>query len=172
MMSVLGRRMLTDLRLSLRALAKARAFAFIAVLTLAIGIGSTTAIYSALRALVIQPFHYPAAHQLVHVWSGDWWSLSPADSIDLRAQTSSFSGVGVYRREAVNIGRENARASMAVRGASGVLHAFAVHPVLGRFLESNDETTGASPVVVLSYSLWHQLFGGDPQAINRTLRVD
>lgn len=164
--------MLTNLRLSLRSLAKSRGFAFIAVLTLAVGIGSTTAIYSALHALVIQPFHYPVADQLVHVWSGDSWSLSPADSTDLRAQASSFSAFGVYHPESVNIGREHAQASIAVRGTSDVLRAFAVQPALGRFFEPTDEAAGAPPVVILSYTLWQQLFAGDPHVINRTLHVD
>src|SRR3954470_14752673 len=99
--------MFSDLRLSLRALAKARGFAFIAVLTLAVGIGATTAIFSALRALAISPFNYPAADQLVHVWSGDNWSLSPADFFDVRAQSKSFSAFGVYQPGSVNVGREN-----------------------------------------------------------------
>ena len=73
--------MLSNLRLSLRTLAQSRGFAFIAVLTLAVGIGASTAIFSALQALVIKPYSYPAADRLVHVWSGDGWSLSPADSL-------------------------------------------------------------------------------------------
>ena len=164
--------MLTHLRLSMRALAQARGFTLIAVLTLAVGIGSTTAIYSALRALVIQPFHYPAADQLVHVWSGDGWPLSPADSIDVRAQTSSFSAFGIYQPQSVNVGRENAQALMAIRATSDVLRAFAVQPLLGRGLEPGDEATGAAPVVVISYRLWQQSFAGDPHALTRTLHVD
>jgi len=164
--------MLTNLRLSLRSLAKARGFAFIAILTLAVGIGSTTAIFSALSALVIQPFHYPNASQLVHVWSGDGWSLSPADSTDLRAQASSFSAFGIYQPQSVNIGRENAQASKAVRATSDVLRAFAVQPALGRFFDPTDESNGAAPVVIISHTLWKQLFAGDPHAINRTLHVD
>src|SRR4051812_14682864 len=100
--------MLSHLRLSLRTLAHSRGFAFIAVLTLAVGIGATTAIFSALQALVIAPFHYPAADQLVQVWSGNSWSLSPADSIDLRADTKSYSAFGVYRPDTVNVGAEQA----------------------------------------------------------------
>ena len=72
--------MLSDLRLSFRGLAKARGFALTAVLTLGVGIGATTAIFSALRALVISPFHYPREDQLVHVWSGEGWPLSAASS--------------------------------------------------------------------------------------------
>src|SRR6187399_1101382 len=106
--------MLSNLRLSLRTLAQSRGFAFIAILTLAVGIGSTTAIFSALRALVISPFHYPAPERLVHVWSGDGWSLSGPDFIDLKAQSSSFTAFGVYQPQSVNVGRENAQALSAI----------------------------------------------------------
>jgi putative ABC transport system permease protein len=81
--------MTTNLRLALRSLARSRGFALIAVLTLAVGIGSTTAIFSALQALVIAPYSYPASDRLVHVWSGNHWPLSPDDSTDLKAQSSS-----------------------------------------------------------------------------------
>lgn len=164
--------MLSDLRLSLRALGKARGFALIALLTLAVGIGATTAIFSVLRALVISPFHYPAADRLVHVWSGDNWSLSPADFLDLREQATSFSAFGVYQPQSVNVGAENAQSVMAATGTSGVLRAFAVPPALGRSFEPADDAVGAPPVVILSHTLWQQRFAADPQALGRPLRLN
>src|SRR5215218_9921387 len=97
--------MMTDLRLSLRALGKSRGFALVAVLTLAVGIGSTTEIFSVLRAMVISPFSYPAQEQLAQVWSGNGWSLSPADFLDLHEQSTSFSAFGAYQPATFNIGR-------------------------------------------------------------------
>ncbi|HUR56098.1 MAG TPA: ABC transporter permease [Opitutaceae bacterium] len=164
--------MLSDLRLSLRTLAKARGFALTAVLTLAVGIGATTAIFSTLRALVLSPFHYPAADRLVHVWSGDSWPLSPADYLDLKAQATSFAGFGVYQRGSVNVGRENAQAASSIACTSDVLRAFGIAPALGRFFEPADEATGAPSVVILSHALWQQYYAGDAQAIGRTLRLN
>jgi Acidobacterial duplicated orphan permease len=164
--------MLSDLRLSLRTLAKSRGFALIAILTLAVGIGSTTAIFSALRALVISPFHYPRADELVHVWSGDSWPLSPADYLDLREQSSSFGAFGVYQPQSVNVGAENAQSVNAVAGTFDVLRAFGVQPMLGRFFEPADDAVGAPPVVILGEPLWQQLFGGDRSVIGRSLRLN
>lgn len=164
--------MLSDFRLSLRTLAKSRTFAFIAVLTLAVGIGSTTAIFGVLRALVLSPFHYPNADQLVHVWSGDRWSLSPADFLDVHEQSTSFSSFGVYQPQSVNVGAENAQSVTAVAGTAGVLSAFGVQPILGRLFEPADDLPGAPPVVILSESLWQQLFGGDRSALGRTVRLN
>jgi len=164
--------MLSNIRLSLRTLAHARGFAFVAVLTLAVGIGSTTAIFSALQALVIQPFSYPAADRLVHVWSGDYWPLSPADAADLRKELTSFTAFGVYQPQTYNIGQENAQSVSGVRATSDVLRAFGVAPMIGRLFEATEEADGAAPVVVLSHGLWQKLFAGDAGVIGRKVRVN
>lgn len=159
--------MASSLILSLTALSKARGFAVVAVLTLAIGIGATTAIFSTLRALVISPFSYPESARLVHVWSGDSWSLSPADSLDLQEQSTSFAAFGVYRPESYNVGREKAESVLGAKATSGVLRAFDVAPTIGRLFEPADDVYGAPPVVILSYGLWQRMFAGDPQVIGR-----
>jgi predicted permease len=164
--------MTTNLRLALRSLARSRGFALIAVLTLAVGIGSTTAIFSALQALVIAPYSYPASDRLVHVWSGNYWPLSPADSADLKAQSSSYTAFGVYQPQSYNVGQENAQSVTGVTGTADVLRAFGVAPMLGRWFEPADEAVGAAPVVILSHSLWRQLFAGDPSAVGRKLRLN
>jgi len=164
--------MLSNLRLSLRTLAQTRGFAFIAVLTLAVGIGSSTAIFSVLQALVISPFHYPASDRLVHVWSGDGWPLSPADSIDLRKLSSSYAAFGIYRPDTVNIGADKAQSVPGVRCSADVLRAFGVQPLLGRWFDQTDEAPGAAPVVILTHNLWQQLFGGSPDVVGRKVRLN
>lgn len=164
--------MLSNLRLALRSLSRSRGLALTAVLTLAVGIGSTTAIYSSLQALVIAPFSYPAADRLVHVWSGNYWPLSPADYGDLRTDSASFEAFGIYQPQNFNVGQENAQAVPGVTATAEVLKAFGVAPFLGRGIEPADETPGAPNVVVLSHALWQQLFAGDRTAIGRKLRVN
>ncbi|MBA4136129.1 MAG: permease [Opitutus sp.] len=164
--------MLTDLRLALRQLAKARGFAAIAIITLAVGIGASTAMFSALRALVVQPFNYPNSDAIVHVWSGDGWPLSPADFHDLKAQSNSFQHFGVYDPSTANIGLENAQAVPGVRATAGVLEAFGVAPQRGRLIEAADCVVGAPRVVIISHQLWQQTFGGDPGLVGRAIRVN
>lgn len=164
--------MIFHLRLAMRSLARSRGFALIAVLTLAVGIGSTTAIFSALQALVIAPFSYPASDRLVHVWSGDGWPLSPADSIDLRAEATSFTAFGTYQPQSFNVGHENAQSVSGVVTSADVLKAFGVAPLFGRWLEPADETPGAPYVVILSHSLWRQLYGDDSTVIGRKVRIN
>jgi predicted permease len=164
--------MLPNLRLSLRTLAHSPGFALVAILTLAVGIGSTTAIFSVLQALVISPYSYPKSEQLVQVWSGNGWPLSPADSVDLRKESTSYSAFGVYNPITVNVGQENAQSVMGVGATAGVLRAFGVQPMLGRSIEPADEVPGAAPVVVLSYPLWQQFFAGAPNALGRKMFIN
>jgi predicted permease len=164
--------MFSNLRLSLRTLTRSRGFALVAVLTLAVGIGATTAIFSALQALVLSPFSYPAADRLVHVWSGDGWPLSPADAADLKAQSGNFTAFGFYQPGSYNVGQENAQSVLGVTGTADVLRAFGVKPLLGRWFEPADDAPHAAPVVILSHALWQQLYAGDPAALGRKLRLN
>ncbi|HEX2101052.1 MAG TPA: ABC transporter permease, partial [Candidatus Synoicihabitans sp.] len=164
--------MLSDFRLALRHLAKARGFAAIATCTLAVGIGSSTTMFSTLRALVMQPFDYPQADRLVHVWSGDRWPLSVPDFIDLREQSTSFSDFGVYSPGSVNVGGANPQAVAGVNATDGVLRAFGIVPQFGRWLEPADGVKGAAPVAVISHALWQQSFGGDVTLLGRPIRLN
>ena len=164
--------MLSDLRLAFRALDKSRAFAAIAIITLATGIGGTTAMFSALRALVVVPFQYPNPDQLVMVWSGDYWPLSSADFKDLHEKSTSFADFGCYTPRTANVGSEKPEAVSSVVCTSGVLRAFGVRPKLGRWLEPADDEKGAAPVAVISHALWQKSFGGDPGLIGRAVRID
>ena len=164
--------MLTDLRLALRQFAKARGFALIATVTLAVGIGASTAMFSALRALVVQPFDYPEPDRIAQVWSGNGWPLSPADFLDLDAQNRSFEQFGVYQPATVNLGGDLAQAVPGVRATPGVLPAFGVAPALGRGLTAEDCRTGAAPVAIIGHALWQQTFGGDPGLLGRTIRLN
>ena len=164
--------MLSDFRLAFRALSKSRGFAAIAIITLATGIGGTTAMFSALRALVMVPFQYPDPDRLVMVWSGDYWPLSSADFKDLHEKSTSFTDLGAYAPRTANVGSEKPEAVSSIACTSGVLPAFGVRPELGRWLETTDDEKGAAPVAVISHALWVKSFGGDPGLIGRAVRID
>jgi len=164
--------MFSDLLFSFRNLKKTPGFSVIAILTLAVGIAAVVSIFAALRTLVLQPFEYPDSHEMVQVWSGDGWPLSPADFLDLHEKADSFESFGVYNPQTFNVGAENAQAVRGVRSTHGVLPTYAIKPMTGRWLEEGDSIEGAEPVAVISYGLWQRLFGGRTDLLNDTIRLN
>ena len=163
---------MSDLRYALRQLRKSPGFFAVAVLTLAVGIGATTAMFGALRALVVEPFSYPRADRLAHVWSNDGQPLSTPDFFDVHEQATSFAELGAYTIRPANLGGENAQSVRSVSCTPGVLRAFGVAPALGRLFVPTDEEKGAPLVAVLSHRLWQQAFAGDPGLVGRTIRLN
>ncbi len=161
-----------DLRYAVRQLAKSLGFSVIAVLTLAIGIGTTTAMFSALRALVVEPFSYPHSEQIVHVWSNEGQPLSQPDFFDVADRATSFDELGAYSPTPANLGGDRPLAVRSVSCTPGVLRAFGIAPASGRLLNAEDEKSGAPPVAVISHSLWRQSFAADPALIGRTIRIN
>src|SRR5690606_26680448 len=92
--------LLTDLRFALRQLAKTPGFTLVAVLTLAFGIGATSAIFSVVNSVLLQPLPFPDAGALVRVHEMSprfgRFSVAPANFFDWRAQNTVFSNIGMY----------------------------------------------------------------------------
>jgi predicted permease len=164
--------MLSDLRFALKSLARTPGFTLIAAFTLAVGIGAATTMFCVLRALVVEPFSYPNADQVVQVWSNESQPLSTPDYLDMRDQATSFAEFGAYSPQDTNLGGEKAQAVSSVNCSSGVLRAFGVAPALGRWFAPADEVPGAPPVAIVSDGLWKQAFAGDPGLVGRTVRLD
>lgn len=164
--------MFADLRLTFRTLSKSRGLAAVCILTLAVGIGASTAMFSTLRALVMNPFDYPDSHELVQVWSGNGWPLSPADYLSLEEESTSFQEFGMYSPGSVNLGTEQAQAVTGARTTRGVLKAFGVNPIRGRLFQDSDEVRDTPPVAIISYGLWQQTYAGDPNLIGQIKRIN
>ena len=130
-----------ELRFALRALRKSPSFAIAAVLTLALGIGSTTAIFSAVHTVLLAPLPYPQSDRLVRVYlensPTNRWGPSAVDLQAIQEQQRSFSAVGAVRRREVGLvatGQpERAQAARGVPPRRHVLpHELPVGPRLRR----------------------------------------
>jgi predicted permease len=161
---------ITDLRYSVRRLMNRPAYALLAVLTLALGAGGTAAIFSIVRALLIEPL--PVAHeeQIGVFWFGGSWTQQ--EFLHFRPNFPGFQQVAAYMPGDQTL--EQAGAPMRlVRGVSTSAELFdilGVHALVGRTFQSGDDLIGAAPVAVLSYGLWQEL-GADPGIVGRQLRL-
>jgi predicted permease len=170
--------LVADIRYGLRNLAKTRSFAAIAVGSLALGIGGSTAMYSVIYAVILDPFPYKDPDHLMSVTvqgqRGGNGSYYPIDSLlDIAERNPVFDGVIASTWSDVAWTGEGE--PRRLRGNHCTMNTFdvmGVPPVIGRTTTAADAAEGAEPVTVLGYKFWQRQFGGDPNVLGRKLRLN
>jgi len=166
--------LLQDIRYGARQLRKNPGFTVVAVLTLALGIGATTAIFSVVNAVLLQPLPFPESHRLVRLseagldWSGG--PISFPNFTDWQAQQTVFESLGAFRGGNYNLtGDGEPLRLVASQVSPDVFAALRVQPLLGRVFTAEEDQPNGPLVAVLSDGLWRSRFGGDPDIIGQTL---
>jgi len=174
-----------DVRHALRQLLRSPAFTAVVVITLAVGIGLTTAIFSVVEAVLVRPLPYPESQRLVRFVErtpeqvndvGYQQTLAAIWTRDvplLRKQATTLSHVGVYFAvsETVTIGSGRPMRLDGNRISPAVFEMLGVQPALGRVFIATEETPSAPPVIIISYAMWQQHFGGQADVLGRTVGV-
>lgn len=167
--------------MGVRAIAKDRSFFFTAVLALALGIGSTTAIFSVIDNVLLEPFPYTDGQRLYAIDIHDKSStdefgrefFSPPEFLDYQEQNHIFDrSIGVRRDGVLMTG---AGAPLSFDGAMVTGNTFeflGMRPLLGRTITPEDAKAGAPPVFVLSYKVWRKRFGSDPAVLGKTFTLN
>ena len=168
-----------DLRHALRAIRLNRSFSAIVVLTLAIGIGSCTAVFSIVNALLFGSLPYPNPEQLTLVWETD--ARQRESRIHRRATRSTRTGRkkrGASRRWASgSTGPTTSRPTQepeqvqGIRATSSLFTTLGVSPALGRVFTEEEEAPGHH-VVVISDSVWRNHFAAQASAIGSTIAIE
>src|ERR1700722_4136691 len=166
-----------DLLYAARTLRKSPSFTFVAVLTLALGIGANTAIFSVVYGMLLQPLPYRDSAGLILLNETTprvgTVSVSYPNFLDWRAETSQFSQMAAVSSVGFNLAGVNQPEVIRGQAVSpNFLSLLGVKPLLGRDFDPSEEKAGASPVLLLSYSLWQSHFGADPSALGRTIMLD
>lgn len=167
-----------DLRYGLRMLMKTPGFSAVAVLTLALGIGANTAMFSVLNTYLFRALPYPDSDRLVGIFRtsphSQSWPHSPANFFDQREQNDVFETMAAFTFTRPNLSNpgEPAERLQGIAGTADFFPALGVQPVLGRVFTPEEHESGADRVVVLSDRSWQSRFGGDPNILGRTIRLD
>jgi putative ABC transport system permease protein len=171
-----------DVRLGVRSLVHSPIFTVVTVLSLALGIGANTAIFSVVNGLLLRPLPYPEAEQIVDVWHTppqqafpglDRFSVSPANYIDWKAQSSTFEQMAVYTYTGLSLSTSND--PLPLIGAAVSSDFFSVlrtNPMQGRGFTPDEERVGSDQVVVISHGLWQRAFGANPNIMGQTLTLN
>jgi predicted permease len=166
---------LQDLAFALRQSARNPGFTAVAVFTLALGIGATTAIFSVLRAVVLQALPYPEAdrlHSVFTTWRGSPSGTSAGNYLYIQERQRSYTYLAAVAYSPFNL--TDGDLPERLLGAA-VTHDYfpllGLAPALGRVFTAEEDRPGQNRVVVLSHRLFERRFGGDPSAVGRQIRL-
>ena len=176
---------MSRLRQTVRRLLRAPGFAITVVLTLALGIGATTAMFSWVHTVLLQPLPVPEPERLVNLsapgpkpgsqscgLAGDCEQVFSYPMFrDLEAAQDAFTGLAGYRFFRANLAHDGTTlAGAGVLVSGSYFDVLRLEPALGRLITSADEPqVGESAVAVLGYDYWQSGFGGDPTVLGRTI---
>lgn len=173
--------LLQDVRYAARTLLKAPAFALIVISTLALGIGANTAIFTLMDQVLLRALPVRAPQDLVIVdFEGRNMGRVEGDKTfsypmlqDLR-QAQSVSGILGRAPVPATLMVENRSERVRAEMVSGnYFEVLGVPAASGRVFARSDETTpDGHPVVVLTHAFWTRRFGGNPDVVGRTIRIN
>jgi putative ABC transport system permease protein len=168
-----------DLRHAWRQLKKHLGFTAVAVGTLALGIGSTTAMFSVVKGVLLEPMQYRDPSRLFLAYARFpllSWQKGPVNARhfhEWRTRCRSCESVALVDGLAFAIaGRGETRPVPGLRVSANLFRTLGVAPALGRDFLPEEELPGNSDVVLISDAFWLERFGRDPSAVGQTLDVD
>lgn len=168
-----------DIRFGIRNLRKSPGLALLTAGSLAIGIGATTAMYSVIYAVLLDPFAYKDVAHLVSPMlrepgrRGYHTYFTIDQYLEIAQRSTIFNGLVINTID--DILWTGSGEPQRLRGNHVTMDAFqvmGVPPLLGRVTSSQDAAADAEPVAVLGYRFWQSQFGGDPGILGRRMTLD
>ena len=168
-----------DLRIAVRSLVRQPAFALAAVLALGLGIGATTAVFTVIRAVVINPipFEDPDTLYYVRAWSDQtgpsWPRFHGADVLAYRERLRALDPPVATVLSTWNLQTgEGAVRLIGARVSPGFFETLRRQPVLGRLPDAGEFRLGRHQLAVLGHGAWMRQFGGDPAVLGSRITMD
>jgi len=167
-----------DLRYALRSLARSRAFAAVAITTLGLGIGASTAIFSVIDNVLLDPFPYkdaarivfPRIHDTTRAQEKGRQGYSSNEFLEFARQNHVFDAViGTSDDPVLYKHGEGVDWLYGADVTPGAFEFLGMSALYGRVLQPEDYRPGAPPVFVMRYKTWKERLNGDPGVLNRTL---
>jgi len=168
-----------DVRVGSRTIFKDKWFCVAAILALALGIGSTTAIFSVIYNVVLEPFPYRDGQ---HIFCPEVRELGTSritngmkvpEFLDFQKQNRVFADwLGVTEESVLLKDSGELRQYDADRLTGNAFSVLGMPALLGRGLLSRDAVPGAPPVFVLNFRVWTEDFNSDPNIIGKTYELN
>jgi putative ABC transport system permease protein len=168
-----------DLIYCFRMLRKRPSFTIIAVLTLALAIGASTALFSIVNVVVLNPFPYQNPSRLFFVRQSlpklgvqDQFRSSGPEFVDI-AKSGIFERVAAFEPVSRNLtGSDEPERVAAAKVSTDFFTLLGVEPMLGRTIAPNEQGPNGERVLVISHGLWQRRFGGDKAVLGQKVALD
>jgi len=169
-----------DIRYALRQLAKSRVSTTVAILSLALGIGATTAIFSVVYAVLVDPYPYAGAERIggAHVLNakGDHYTgYTMAEYLEMKARAKGVESMILNNRRSVVMTEAGLPEAVIQEDFSpNAFQFFGVPPLFGRTFSPQDagDESKVEPVAVLSYLFWQRHFSGRHDVLGQQIRLN
>lgn len=176
-----------DVRYAIRMLTKNPAFSLVAILSLALGIGANTTIFTVVNAILLNPLPVKDISRVVEVDTVDTKTrVTAANATKLGMSYVNFQD---YARQTPQLfsamtcvvgpfgvtwsGGAEPRQLQGQMVSASFFDLLGLRPAAGRFfLPDEDSKLGGNNVAVLSYSLWANKFGANPNVIGQVLTIN
>ncbi len=177
-LSLTFKAMLLDLKYAIRSLAASRGFTLAVIVTLGLGIGANTAIFSAVRGVLLRPLPHRDGDRLVYLRQSaelkgsDNIAFSVPEINDFRASSKTLGAIAEYSPLTLNlIEKDNASQIQVGLVTGNYFDVMGLGPIIGHAFTGTDDGAGAAPVIMLTEGYWLNHFGGDSTIIGKSLRV-
>ena len=168
-----------DLRYALRQLRKSPGFTFTAIVSLALGIGATTAVFSVIYGILVNPYPYANPDRMIHPQiidskgKPDGWGITAAQWQELRKSPVVEDAMIEDGWSLTVTGKDVPEDVEAGFFSSNSFNFFGVPAYLGRGFLPSDAVDGQDPhaVVVLSYKFWQRYYNSDPTVVGHTIQM-
>ena len=172
--------LMQDVRYAVRSLLKNPGFTAIAVACLSLGIGVNSTIFSVVDGVILRPYPYPDADQIVVVNSSNQkegvnrGAISYADFKDFRDSSATLQTIAVFTNRSLTIadGVGEPERFLGSTVSWTLFHLLGTPPILGRNFAADDDKPGAEPVVLLSHDVWDRRYQKDSNVIGRAITIN
>jgi predicted permease len=167
-----------DVKFALHQLRKAPGFAITAILTLALGVGATTAIFSVVKAVLLNSLPYKDSDRIVAVWTANdmrGGQPGPSSGGDFAAWKRSgvFEDLAAsYDDEHTLSGQGSPQLLIGYAVSANYLRILGVPPQLGRLYTNEEDRSGGPNVALLNDHLWRTTFHADPEIVGKPITID
>ena len=170
---------LSDLNHGIRVLVRTPLFTLCTIAALAIGIGSTTALFSVVNAMLIQPLPYPDADRLLVIWEHNLPRNRARNVVNVvnfqgwRDRTQAFAGMGALQQNRVTLtGSGEPMELSTILVTANLLDVVGTAPIIGRGFRPGEDQDTAERTMLLSHGVWMQRFGGNANVLGSPVTVN